>query len=145
MTQLDDLAKRTGSAIIVVHHDSKGSAGIDWSQKAAGTYAMSAATEAQVHISRFGELEGNAPERLLRVRGRHLEGAEIFGVKHLTTNTSSAEVPPSYTPWDCNFKRLSAPRLSPQRIVFQATGLSRSGAHRHLDRLCRAGALNKRG
>jgi len=41
LTQLDDLAKRTGSAIVVVHHDSKGSVGMEWSQKAACTFAMS--------------------------------------------------------------------------------------------------------
>lgn len=77
LTQLDGLAKRHDCAILVIHHSSKGSAGLDWSEKAAGTFAMSAATEAQAHISRFHELDGAAPERLVRIRGRHSEDLEM--------------------------------------------------------------------
>jgi len=77
LTMLDELAKRTGCAMEIVHHDSKGSAGLEWSSKAAGTFAMSAATGAQIHISRFPELDSNASERLVRIRGRHLEGTEM--------------------------------------------------------------------
>jgi hypothetical protein len=70
MTMLDQLAKRTNCTIIVIHHASKGSAAMDWSDRAAGTFAMSAATEAQIHVSRFAELDSAAPERLVRIRGR---------------------------------------------------------------------------
>jgi RecA-family ATPase len=41
---LDTLAKRAGCAILIIHHSSKGAAGLDWSNQAAGTFAMSAAT-----------------------------------------------------------------------------------------------------
>jgi RecA-family ATPase len=77
LSMMDELAKRTGCALDIIHHDSKGSAARDWSNMAAGTFAMSAATEAQIHVSRFAELDSNAPERLVRVRGRHLEGTEM--------------------------------------------------------------------
>jgi putative DNA primase/helicase len=77
LTKLDALGKRTGCAIDVIHHSSKGSAALDWSEKAAGTFAMSAATEAQTHVSRFADLEGAAPERLVRVRGRHSTDVEL--------------------------------------------------------------------
>jgi RecA-family ATPase len=74
---LDALAKRIDCAIVIIHHASRGSAAMDWTEKAAGTNVMSAATEAQVHVSRFGELEGPAPERLIRVRGRHAADLEL--------------------------------------------------------------------
>jgi hypothetical protein len=77
LTLLDDLAKQTGCTILVVHHGSKGSAAMDWTEQAAGTYAMGAAVESQVHITRFKDLSGTAPERLVRVRGRHLDGVEM--------------------------------------------------------------------
>jgi hypothetical protein len=58
LTLLDGLAKKTGCAIVLIHHASKGSASLDWSEKAAGTFAMSAATEAQIPVARFPELDG---------------------------------------------------------------------------------------
>ena len=61
LNMLDQLAKRTGCAIVMVHHASKGSTALDWSDQAAGTFAMSAATESQIHVSRFRDLDGNAP------------------------------------------------------------------------------------
>jgi hypothetical protein len=53
-----------------------------WSQQAAETFAMGAATEAQIFISRFSELESAAPERLVHVRGRHGKGAIVVGDWH---------------------------------------------------------------
>jgi hypothetical protein len=50
---------------------------LDWSEQAAGTFAMSASTESQMHVSRFRELAGNAPERLIRIRARHQEEIEL--------------------------------------------------------------------
>lgn len=76
-TQLDALAKRTNCAILIVHHGSKGSAGLHWTQQAAGTFAVGAATESQVFVSRFAELDGAAPERPVQIRGRHSEDLEM--------------------------------------------------------------------
>jgi len=68
LTELDKLAKRTNSSILIIHHDSKSAAGaLDWSDHAAGTYAMGMATENQIHMARFRELLEDAPERLMQV------------------------------------------------------------------------------
>jgi RecA-family ATPase len=77
LAEHDALAKRIGCEILLIHHTSKGSAGLDWSEKAAGTFAMSAATESQINISRFAEMDIAAPERLVRIRGRHSEDLEM--------------------------------------------------------------------
>lgn len=77
LTLLDQLAKKHGMAILLIHHYSKGSVNHDWSERAAGTFAMGAATEAQIVMTRFPELASNANERLVRVRGRHLQGSDI--------------------------------------------------------------------
>jgi hypothetical protein len=70
LTMMNELAKRMSCAMGIIHHSSKGSAALDWSDQAAGTFAMSAATEAQIHVSRFKELDINAPERLVRAGPR---------------------------------------------------------------------------
>ena len=143
---LDALAKRTGCSIVVVHHDSKGSAALDWSQKAAGTFAMSAATEAQIHISRFGDLDSNAKERLVRVRGRHLEGLELvlrfrkesMDYDHLLEG-GAAPFYPLVLQLQANFSTQS---FGPKELSL-VTGVSRATAGRQIDRLCQSGALNK--
>src|SRR5579872_6083771 len=76
LKRLDTLAKDTGSTMLVIHHDSKGSFGMDWSDRTAGSYAVGAAVEGQIHISRFPDLPLTARERLIRFRGRHFEGFE---------------------------------------------------------------------
>jgi hypothetical protein len=109
MRALDALAKRQRCAVIVIHHSSKGSAGLDWSEKAAGTFAMSAATESQTHISRFTEFE--APLYPLVRQLHNAFGKQPFSPKEMT----------------------------------QQTGLSIATVHRQLDRLARAGAIQKQG
>lgn len=147
LIMLDELGKRTESAIVIVHHDSKGSAGLDWSSRAAGTYAMGAATEAQIHVSRFPELDTNAPERLVRVRGRHLDGVELVlrfrreTLDHEHVLEGSAA--PAY-PLVLQLQREFGNRTFSVKEMTQATGLSRATAHRQLNRLCQSGALAKR-
>jgi hypothetical protein len=147
LTQLDALAKRRNCAVLVVTHSSKGSAGLDWSEKAAGTFAMSAATESQIHVSRFPELDSAAPERLVRIRGRHSADLEI--VLRFRTETldyafvlegGAASLYPSLLQLHGAF---GSKPFSP-RDLSHATGLSRATAHRHIDRLFRAGAIQKR-
>jgi hypothetical protein len=144
---LDTLAKRTGCAILIIHHSSKGAAGLDWSNQAAGTFAMSAATEAQIHVSRFPELDSNARERLVRIRGRHVDGTEMvlrfrketLDHEHLLEG-GAAPIYPVLLQLQATFgtEAFSAKDIS------QATGVSRATAHRCIDRLSRAGALTKR-
>jgi hypothetical protein len=148
MTMLDQLAKRTNCTIIVIHHASKGSAAMDWSDRAAGTFAMSAATEAQIHVSRFAELDSAAPERLVRIRGRHLEGSELvlrfrkdtLDYEHVLEG-GAASVYPLVLQIQTAF---GIQPFSPKDLCHQ-TGVSKATAHRHIDRLYRANALSKRG
>jgi hypothetical protein len=145
---LDALAKRADCAILIIHHSSKGAAGLDWSNQAAGTFAMSAATEAQIHVSRFQELDSNAAERLVRVRGRHIQGTEMvlrfrkgtLDHEHVLEG-GAAPLYPLLLQLQSAFGSLS---FSAKEIS-QTTGVSRATAHRQIDRLYRAGALAKQG
>jgi hypothetical protein len=76
-TLLNALAKRAGCVILVLHHLSKSSVTLDWDQQGAGTFAIGAAVDGLLRISRFRDLPSNAPERLVQVRGRHISGEEI--------------------------------------------------------------------
>lgn len=148
LTQLDALAKRTNCAVLVIHHSSKGSAGLDWSEKAAGTFAMSAATESQTFISRFPELDGTALERLVRVRSRHSEDLEMvlrfrketLDYEHVLEG-GAAVIYPFLMQMRSAF---GTQGFSPKGLA-QATGLSIATAHRQITRLYRAGAVQKRG
>ena len=148
LNMLDELAKRTGCAIVIIHHASKGSAALDWSDQAAGTFAMSAATESQMHVSRFRELDGNAPERLIRVRGRHQEGLEM--VIRFRKDTLDHEhvleggAAPLYPLIQQLQAAFGAQSFGPKEFA-HATGVSPATAHRQIDKLCRADVLTKRG
>lgn len=148
MTMLDELAKRTGCTILVIHHGSKGSIGKDWSVQAAGTFAMSAAVEALVHVSRFDDLESNAPERLVRVRGRHIEGTEMvtrflkptLNYEHILEGAASVHYPVLLQ----IKSKFGTSTFGPKELSHE-TGLSRATANRQIERLYRGGALAKRG
>jgi len=148
LTQLDALAKRTDCAVLVIHHSSKGSAGLDWSEKAAGTFAMSAATEAQAHISRFPELDGAAPERLVRIRGRHSEDLEMvlrfrketLDFEHVLEGGAATLYPILF-----QLKTAFEDRAFSPKDLSHATGLSIATAHRQISRLYRADVIQKRG
>jgi hypothetical protein len=75
--QLDALAVRTGIVVLIVHHESKTSSGKDFDQRGAGTYGIGHATTGLISVARFGDLPGNAPERYIQIRGRHIRGAEL--------------------------------------------------------------------
>lgn len=148
LTLLDALAKRTSSTMLVLHHVSKGSNGMDWSERAAGTFAMAAATEAQIHISRFVDLDEGAPERLVRVRGRHLEGAEMvlrfrkesLDYEHVLNGGAA-----SFYPLILHLRSIIGTQSFGPKEFAHATGLSHATATRQIGRLYRASALTKRG
>jgi hypothetical protein len=148
LTLLDDLAKRTSSTIAVLHHDSKGSFGMDWTDRAAGSFAMSAATEAQLHVSRFPDFDSTAPERLLRMRGRHCEGLEMvlkfrkptLDYEHVLDGPAA----PLY-PVVIELRATFGTQTFSPKEFYQSTGQSRATAHRQLARLQFAGILKKRG
>jgi len=148
LTALDSLGKRTCSSLLILHHSSKGSAALDWSEKAAGTFAMSAATESQIFISRFAELDGASPERLVRIRGRHSEDLEMvlrfrketLDYEHVLEG-SAATVYPLLLQLRATFGQQA---FTPKELT-HVSGLSRATAHRQLSMLYRAGAVMKRG
>jgi hypothetical protein len=73
MTLINQLGKKTGATIEILHHPSGGHLKLDWTDQLGGTYALGAAVEGILHIARFGELAGDAPERLLQGQLRHGE------------------------------------------------------------------------
>jgi len=147
LSQLDNLAKQTGCAIVIIHHTSKGSAALDWSERAGGTYAMGASTEGQVFISRFPELD-MAPERLVRVRVRHGEDAAM--VLKFRKETLDYElvlqggVAPHY-PLILQIRNEFSNRSFTPKDLYQATGVARATAFRQIEQLRRVGALTKHG
>jgi hypothetical protein len=148
LTRLDELAKRTKCSVVVIHHGSKSAAGLDWTHAAAGTYAMSMATEAQAHMSRFADLDGASTERLVRIRGRHSADAQIvLRFQKETLNFefllegSAAELYPVMR--QIHFD-LGATPFGPKEFA-EATGASRATAFRLMSRLRSAGALQRRG
>lgn len=148
LSMLDEMGKRTACAILIIHHDSKGSASLNWAQKAAGTFAMASSTEAQIHISRYADLDGNAPERLLRVQGRHLEGMEMVlrfrkdTLDHEHVMEGGAAV--LYPLIRQIRNELGSQTFGPKELS-QAIGISRATGGRYIERLYRADVLSKRG
>jgi hypothetical protein len=148
LTMLDELAKRTGCAIAIIHHSSKGAAGHDWDSQAAGTFAMTASTEAQIHIRRFSELEGDAPERLVRIRGRHQKGVEMviqFRAATLDHKLLLEGGASSLYPLVMQIQTAFGTQPFSPKDMSHQLGSSRATAHRQLTRLYKAGALEKRG
>jgi len=145
---LDQIAKKHGTAILLLHHYSKGSVNHDWSERAAGTYAMAAASEAQIVMNRFPDLASNATERLVRVRGRHFEGTDM--VLRLRPETLSYEhliegaAAPFYPDLLSLRSAFQVATFSPKSIS-QELGMARATAHRLIGRLLGAGAIRKAG
>ena len=76
ITMLGEVSIETQCGLVVNHHDSKSAAALDTFSRAAGTYALTACTEAQIVLGRFPELASDDPARLMSVRGRHIRGME---------------------------------------------------------------------
>jgi len=148
LAMLDSLGKRNNCTILVLTHDSKGSFGMDWSDRAAGTFAMGAAVEGQIHISRFKDLPGNARERLIRSRGRHFEGLEaVLRFRPTTLDYEliiEGSAAPVYPELAQISKQFRSGTFSPKDL-YQHLGMSRASAHRLIARLLAAGALDRHG
>jgi hypothetical protein len=148
MAMMDELAKKQRCSIMIISHNSKGSAGLDWASQTAGSFMMTGATESQIQVNRFPELDSNAPERLVRIRGRHLEGTEM--VLRFRKDTLDHEhvleggAAPSY-PLLMSLRAIFAGKTFSPKALSHETGVSRATAHRQIERLHRANALVKRG
>jgi len=80
ITELDALAKRLSCLILLLHHESittRSNSALDWDARGAGTFGLTMATECQIAITRYRELGIDAPERLLRLRSRHLKEHQL--------------------------------------------------------------------
>jgi hypothetical protein len=147
LQRLDELAKRTGCAIQIIHHGSKGAAGLDWTQAAAGSFAMAMATESQIHLSRFAELESGAPQRLVRIRGRHSDDTQlVLKFRKETLDFEFVMDGPRaehYVVLQQIDAELGAAEFGPKELG-QVTGLSRSAVTRLLARLRNTGGLTKK-
>jgi RecA-family ATPase len=147
LTQIDSLAKRTDSAILILHHNSKGSAALDWSQQAAGSFAMGAATESQIFIARFNQMESAAPERLIRIRGRHGKDLELVVRFRAETLDYEHVLEGGAAP---HYPKIQEIRLAFGDRPFTArdfnveTGAHRATGYRQLHELSGAGVLTKR-
>jgi hypothetical protein len=148
LRQVDALGKEALCAIEMVHHASKGAVALDWTQSAAGSYAMAGATEAQIHLSRFGELDGSAPERLVRIRGRHSTDEQVLlrfrkdtlDYEHVLDG-GAAEFYPILKQIK---SEVEGETFSPKELS-KAIGMPIATVHRLITRLCYADALKRRG
>jgi hypothetical protein len=146
LNALDELAKRTDCTILVLHHNSKGSFGMDWSDLSAGTYAVGAAVEGQIHMSRFPDLGDMSLLRLVRVRSRHGTDLAIvikFREKNLDYEfVLEGGAAPDY-PLLLQIQSAFGDRTFGPKDLCEATGMSRQTATRYIERLYRADALVK--
>jgi DNA-binding transcriptional ArsR family regulator len=109
---------------------------------------MSMATEAQIVVSRFSDVDIAAPERLVRIRGRHMEDLEMvlrfrkegLDYEHVIDGGAS-----SAYPLILQIRTTFGSRAFGPKELTHETGVSRATASRQIDRLFRAGALTKRG
>jgi len=150
LAQLDELGKRLECCIVIIHHDSTGKAarGLEWCQGAAGTFAMSMATEGQIHVARFADLDIKAPERLVRARARHAADTHLvlrFREKtedyEFVLESSAAALYPLMKQIKAEFGK----EAFGIKELSQATGASRATAFRQIDRLLSAGVIQKPG
>jgi len=146
LNALDELAKRTGCTILVLHHDSKGRVGMDWSAKAGGTYAITAAVEGQICISRFPD--DISPLRLIQSRVRH--GSDLSLVVKFQLESldyyfvMDGAAAPDY-PFLVQLRSEFGTGTFTPKSVGMATGLSRPSIHRYIERLRQANAIIRTG
>jgi hypothetical protein len=87
---LDALGKRCDCLIILIHHESitaKSNSQRPWADMGGGTHGLTGALESQMAITRFPNFPISAPERLVRVLGRHMESTAAVVRFILTTKT----------------------------------------------------------
>ena len=135
---LDSLAKRTNTLILLIHHTSRGHAGLDWSEKASGSFAVGAAVEGQLYIERYPELPATAPERLIRIQARHLSGIEMTVRLDERTLNYDFVLDGAAAPYFPMLQRIheefGVGTFSPKSLAF-CTGLARASVHRLIARL----------
>jgi hypothetical protein len=146
LKQLDALGKELGCAIVLIHHASKGSTGLEWAQRGAGSFAVTMAAEGHTCLERFLDLEPGANERLLRMRTRHSEEHHLvlrFSKETLSfTHVLDGAASELYPVLRQIKSEVETPTFGPKDLS-QATGVSIATAHRLIARLRFAGAIKK--
>lgn len=145
---LDTLGKRLGCAILLLHHISHGNSNQHWSDRAAGTFAIGACSECQVYIDRYRDLDINAPERLVRIEGRHIpSAAHVLRFRPDTLDYEHVYEGGAAEFWAdlLDIKRHFGGRVFSPKDYCQETGTARATAHRLIARLATTGVLQRRG
>ncbi|MEK7750333.1 MAG: bifunctional DNA primase/polymerase [Acidobacteriota bacterium] len=145
---LDELAKKTGCVILILHHRSRGNAALDWSEQTAGTFAIGMATEGEIHISRFRDLSATAPERLIQIRGRRFDGLEAvirFRPASLDYEFVIEGAAANLYPSILEIKRGFGQRTFTPKDLSHELGMARTSAYRLTVRLLAAGILGRQG
>ena len=145
--ELDRIAKRNDMAIVILHHVSGGRAGMDWSDKAAGTFAIGQSTESQIFIERFRDLEVDAPERHVRARGRRTEVEMLLRFRKPTLDYEHVLSGGAAQYWpDIRMlqQHFGTQIITPKSLLTE-TGMSRASVHRLINRLLKTNVLRRRG
>ena len=144
------LFRSTNCAILLLHHDSKSSSQLEWASRAAGTYAMGANTDAQIFVSRFSEFSEGEPERLVRVRSRHLAGQEcVVRFREETMDYdlvmagSASQLYPEIKQLRQHFPGHEPNSGFTAKQVREETGWSQTNIYRILNRITHSGVLRK--
>ena len=118
---LDEVAKRTNCTMAILHHISHGNAAKAWAERAGGTYGVGMAVEAQIFIDRYPELDINAPERLVRIEGRHISSsARVLRFREQTLDYEHVHEGHAATDWPhvLDLKRhFGTKSFSPKSVV----------------------------
>jgi hypothetical protein len=149
ITRLDELGKRAGCAVILLHHDSNtGRLQRDWASRAAGTFGLTMATESQIHIAWYSDLPIDAAERHVRILGRHLKATEMvlrYDEKRLAYDHVLEGEGAALYPTLLDIYTVFGTAQFSVKDYYQKTGVSRSTANRTVLRLFRAGILRRNG
>lgn len=132
---------------MILHHVSHGRAGQDWCDKAAGTYAIGQSTEGQIVIERFRDLEVDAPERLVRARGRRTDKEMLIRFDKATLSYDFLLDGSAASLWpDIRLlqRQFGVRTFTPKDLTMEL-GIPRPSGHRLLNRLLAAGILRRRG
>lgn len=148
LRQLADLAHELGIVIVLIHHYSKSSAHLHHAMRAAGSFAVGAATGALLTIDRFDDLLPGDTARRIQIEGHGL-GDKLLVVRFLKDSLDFSfvmEGPASEKYPDIRRLHMAfSDRPFGAKEVTSEVGWSRPTVYRVCDRLVMAGVLVKLG
>jgi len=109
---------------------------------------MGAAVEGQIHVSRFRDLPGSAPERLLQGRGRHLEDFQaVIRFRKLTLDYEIVLEGAGAPLFEelLQVKNEFGDSMFSPKDLYQGLGMARQTATRVISRLISADVLKRHG